>query len=239
MSTQFDLFNRTQNDIFAAPDYPRFKELLAASNCQKCALAGGRRTIVVDRGNPEARIMAIGEAPGETEDSTGRAFVGRAGKLLDEIMKAVRLDTERDLLIANIVKCKPPGNRAPFIEEVAACRPYLRRQIELVRPRIILLLGATALKYMIPGKVDFSMTEEAGTIFLSDEHHGISFMVLYHPAYLLYDPRKKKDMWEHVKTLDTFLKESGVAGDGENEEVRKKKEEGRGRSGLRPRMHRA
>lgn len=212
MATQFDLFDRTQNDLFAAPDYAGFKELLAASNCRKCALAGGRRTIVVDRGNPEARIMAIGEAPGETEDSTGRAFVGRAGKLLDEIMKAIRLDTERDMLIANIAKCKPPGNRAPLIEEVAACKPYLRRQIELVQPRIILLLGATALKYMIPGKVDFSMTEEAGTIFLSDEYPGISFMALYHPAYLLYDPRKKKDMWEQVKALDAFLKGSAQSG---------------------------
>ncbi len=214
MATQFDLFDRTQNEIFAARDYPRFKELLAASNCQKCALARGRRTIVVDRGNPASQIMAIGEAPGETEDCTGRAFVGRAGKLLDEIMKAIRLDTERDLLIANIVKCKPPGNRAPLIEEVAACKPYLLRQIELVKPRIILLLGATALKYMIPGKVDFAMTEEAGTIFRGDEYPGISFMVLYHPAYLLYDPRKKKDMWEHVQALAAFLKESGGAGRG-------------------------
>jgi uracil-DNA glycosylase len=214
VATQFDLFDRTQNDLFTARDYARFKELLAASNCRKCALAGGRRTIVADRGNPEARIMAIGEAPGETEDSTGRAFVGRAGKLLDEIMRAIRLDTERDMLIANIVKCKPPGNRAPLIEEVAACKPYLRRQIELVQPRIILLLGATALKYMIPGKVDFSMAGEAGTIFLSDEYPGISFMVLYHPAYLLYDPRKKKDMWEHVKVLDRFLKESSGAEEG-------------------------
>ena len=214
MATQFDLFDRTQNDIFAARDYPRFKELLAASNCPKCALARGRRTIVVDRGNPQARIMAIGEAPGETEDSTGMAFVGRAGKLLDEIMRAIRLDTERDMLIANIVKCKPPGNRAPLIEEVAACKPYLRRQIELVQPRIILLMGAVALKHMIPGKVDFSMTEEAGTIFRCDDYPGISFMVLYHPAYLLYDPRKKKDMWEHVKVLDRFLKENSGAEEG-------------------------
>jgi DNA polymerase len=214
VATQFNLFDRTQNDIFAAGDYARFKELLAASRCRQCALARGRRTIVVDRGNPASSIMAIGEAPGETEDSTGRAFVGRAGKLLDEIMMAIRLDTERDLLIANIVKCKPPGNRAPLIEEVTACKPYLRRQIELVQPRIILLLGATALKHMIPGKVDFSMNGEAGTIFSSDEYPGISFMALYHPAYLLYDPRKKKDMWEHVKVLARFLKEFGTAGEG-------------------------
>lgn len=208
MAIQFDLFDRTQNDIFSAPDYACFKELLATSNCRKCGLERGRKNIVVDRGNPSSRIMVIGEAPGETEDNTGRAFVGRAGKLLDDIMKSIRLDTERDLLIANIVKCKPPGNREPLKEEVSACLPYLRKQIELVHPRVILLLGAVALKHMIPGKSDFSMAEEAGTIFVTEDFPGVSFMVLYHPAYLLYDPRKKKDMWEHVKGLERFLKES-------------------------------
>ena len=206
MAIQFDLFDRTQNDIFSARDYERFKELLALSNCKKCGLERGRKNIVVDRGTPSSGIMVIGEAPGETEDSTGRAFVGRAGKLLDEIMKAIRLDTERDLLIANIVKCKPPGNREPLKEEVSACLPYLRKQIELVQPRVILLLGAVALKHMIPGKTYFSMAEEAGTVFAAEGYPGVSFMVLYHPAYLLYDPRKKKDMWEHVKGLQAFLK---------------------------------
>jgi DNA polymerase len=210
VAIQFDLFDRTQNDIFSAPDYARFKELLATSNCKKCALERSRKNIVVDRGTPSSRIMVIGEAPGETEDSTGRAFVGKAGKLLDEIMKAIRLDTERDLLIANIVKCKPPANREPVKEEVSACLPYLRKQIELVQPRVILLLGAVALKHMIPGKTDFSMAEEAGTVFGSEEYPGVKFMVLYHPAYLLYDPRKKKDMWEHVKGLQTFLQESAI-----------------------------
>ena len=208
MAVQFELFDRTQNDIFSAPDYKRFKELLAASRCKKCGLERGRKNIVVDRGNPSSGILVIGEAPGETEDNTGRAFVGRAGKLLDEIMRSVRLDTERDLLIANIVKCKPPANREPLKEEVNACLPYLRKQIELVRPRVILLLGAVALKHMIPGKTDFSMAEEAGRVFGVQEYPGINFMVLYHPAYLLYDPRKKKEMWEHVKGLERFLKES-------------------------------
>jgi DNA polymerase len=138
----------------------------------------------------------------------GKAFVGKAGKLLDEIMKAISFETERDMLIANIVKCRPPENRSPLREEVAACVPYLHKQIELIHPRVILLLGAVALKHMIPEKTDFSMEEEAGTCFCSQDYPGIQFVVLYHPAYLLYDPRKKKVMWEHVKQLEEFLKTS-------------------------------
>ena len=100
--------------------------------------------------------MVIGEAPGENEDIKGSAFVGRAGKLLDDILKSIDLDTEKDVLIANIVKCKPPGNRAPVRDEVSACMPYLHKQIELVQPHVIVLLGAVALKHMIPEKGDFA-----------------------------------------------------------------------------------
>jgi DNA polymerase len=192
---QFDLFDDTQTSIIAAEDYPLFKDLVKSSNCKQCELHRGRRNIVIDRGTPTAKIMVIGEAPGEKEDSTGSAFVGRAGKLLDEILKAINLDTEKDVLIVNIVKCRPPGNRAPLREEVNACMPYLHKQIKLVQPQVIVLLGAVALKHMIPGKKGF-------------EYPGVHFMVLYHPAYLLYDPRKKKDMWEHVKRLETFLQET-------------------------------
>lgn len=208
MAHQGDLFDTTRNDILDARDYQSFNNLLKSSNCTRCELHRGRRNIVVDRGNPEARIMIIGEAPGENEDIMGKAFVGKAGKLLDEIMKAISFETERDMLIANIVKCRPPENRSPLREEVAACVPYLHKQIELIHPRVILLLGAVALKHMIPEKTDFSMEEEAGTCFCSQDYPGIQFVVLYHPAYLLYDPRKKKVMWEHVKQLEEFLKTS-------------------------------
>jgi len=205
---QGDLFDTTRNDILDARDYQSFNNILKSSNCTRCELHRRRRNIVVDRGNPEARIMIIGEAPGENEDIMGKAFVGKAGKLLDEIMKAISFETERDMLIANIVKCRPPENRSPLREEVAACVPYLHKQIELIHPRVILLLGAVALKHMIPEKTDFSMEEEAGTCFCSQDYPGIQFVVLYHPAYLLYDPRKKKVMWEHVKQLEEFLKTS-------------------------------
>ncbi len=210
MATQFDLFDDTQNNIFGAKDYQLFKDYLKSSDCKRCGLYEGRRNIVIDRGNPSSKLMIIGEAPGENEDIAGKAFVGKAGKLLDEIMKAISLDTERDLLIANIVKCKPPGNRSPLREEVSACLPYLHKQIELIQPRVIVLLGAVALKHMIPEKKDFSMAEEAGTFFSSKDYTGVQFLVLYHPAYLLYDPRKKKDMWEHVKQLKVFLEKNNV-----------------------------
>ena len=208
MAMQFDLFDDTQVTMSAAEDYRVFKDLVKRSNCKRCELHRGRRNIVMDRGTPTAKIMVIGEAPGENEDSTGSAFVGRAGKLLDEILKAINLDTEKDVLIANIVKCRPPGNRAPLGEEVSACMPYLQKQIKLVQPQVIVLLGAVALKHMIPGKKGFSMADEAGNFFASNEYPGVHFMVLYHPAYLLYDPRKKKDMWEHAKRLEAFLKET-------------------------------
>jgi len=208
---QFDLFDTTQNDLLAAKDYHHFNDLLKNSNCKRCDLYKGRRNIVVDRGNPSSKVMVIGEAPGENEDIMGKAFVGKAGKLLDEIMKAISLETNRDVLIVNIVKCKPPGNRSPLREEVSACLPYLHKQIELMQPKVIVLLGAVALKHMIPEKSDFSMENEAGRFFSSKDYPGIQFMVLYHPAYLLYDPRKKKVMWEHVKQLEDFLKKTAFS----------------------------
>ena len=208
MEIQFDLFDNTQNDILGAKDYHHFNDLLRNSNCKRCDLYKGRRNIVIDRGNPSSKVMVIGEAPGQNEDIMGKAFVGKAGKLLDEIMKAILLETDRDILIANIVKCKPPGNRSPLREEVNACLPYLHKQIELMQPKVIVLLGAVALKHMIPERSDFSMENEAGKFFSSKDYPGVQFVVLYHPAYLLYDPRKKKVMWEHVKQLEDFLKKN-------------------------------
>src|SRR5262245_55877077 len=135
---QFDLFDSGSNTILGAESYEEFRERLRASGCAKCALHQGRTNIVVDRGNPAAPVMTIGEGLGENEDKEGRAFVGRAGQLFDKIMSAVGIDTERDMLIVNVVKCRPPENRNPRTEEAAECLPYLKRQIELTRPRVIL-----------------------------------------------------------------------------------------------------
>ncbi len=185
--------------VTEAPDYPRFKTTLASSGCTRCGLSAGRTQIVVDRGNPCAKALFIGEAPGEKEDIQGKAFVGRSGKLLDAMLLALSFDTDRDALIANVVKCRPPKNRAPFPKEAEACLPYLRRQIGLVRPKWIVLLGATALRHIIPEKKTFSMKEEAGEFFEHSHYPGARLYVLYHPAYILRDPRKRPLMEQHLK----------------------------------------
>ncbi len=207
---QVDMFDSKRNDLMSARDYAEFRRLLVASNCRKCPLHEERENIVIDRGNAAAKIMVVGEGPGEVEDIKGLAFVGRAGKLLDKIMDSIELSTEEDMLIVNIVKCRPPGNRAPKRQEALACMPYLERQIEMVKPRVMLLLGATAYKGLLQAKGSFSMEENVGKFFKSQRFPGVELMVLYHPAYLLRDPRKKKDMWGHVRVLKTWLVEQGI-----------------------------
>jgi len=199
--TQFDLFDQTRHKILDAKTYEAFKKALSESNCPQCALSKGRTHIVVDRGNPKAKVLMIGEGPGQNEDLQAKAFVGRSGRLLDEMMKAIGFDTHQDSLIINVVKCRPPDNRAPKQEEVDACHPFLKKQLDLVKPKIILLLGATALRHMIPDKKKFAMGNEAGKFFEHPDFPGIQLMVLYHPAYILRDARKKPIMMEHLKTF--------------------------------------
>ncbi len=205
---EFDLFDAAYNEVFVAPTYRDFRQRLTDYNCQKCPRGKARSHIVVDRGDPAAKILIVSERPGDNEDARGEAFVGRSGELLDKIMASIGLDTNRDLLIVNVVKCKAEIDRAPTAQEAEACFPYLRRQIELMRPKVILLLGAVALKFLIKDRgEEFSMEKEAGHFFTVGEYPGIQFMVLYHPAFLLRDPTKKAVMWEHVKKLRAFLAE--------------------------------
>lgn len=210
MPVEFDLFDSAYNDVLAAPDYGEFRKSLTAYNCQKCPRGKARNHIVIDRGNPNSKILIVSERPGDNEDMRGEAFVGRSGELLDKIMASIGLDTNRDLLIVNVVKCKAEIDRAPSAQEVEACLPYLRQQIELMKPKVILLLGAVALKYLVKDRGDeFSMEKEVGHLFTAPDYPGIHFMVLYHPAFLLRDPTKKAVMWEHVKKLREFLTEHG------------------------------
>jgi uracil-DNA glycosylase len=196
---QLDLFDESQNKIFGTSDYSTFKKVLAESNCPKCALSKSRTKIVVDRGNPAAEVLMVGEAPGENEDLKGEAFVGRAGRLLDQLMQEAGFDTNRECLIVNLVKCRPPDNRLPKQEEVDACRPYLQKQFSMIRPKLVILLGATALRYLFREKADLSMKEQVGQFFTHADYEGLKFIVFYHPAYILRDPRKKPDMSEHIK----------------------------------------
>lgn len=199
----------THEQVLAAPDYPAFARLLRESGCRRCALGAQRTHVVVDRGDPSAGIVAVGEGPGEQEDLAGRAFVGRAGRVLDELLRGVGLEPERHLLIANVVKCRPPDNRVPHAEEVAACLPYLRRQLELVGPHTVLLLGATALRHFVGARKPFALEREVGRRFLLEAWPGIDFYALYHPAYLLRSPRKKPLALAHLQQVREELGAKG------------------------------
>lgn len=207
---QIDLFDTELNSILNAGTYVEFAEKLRGYNCTRCTLCRSRSKIVVDRGNPDAAVMIISERPGDNEDLTGKAFVGRAGELLDKMFSAISMDSNRDLIITNVVKCKPEVDRSPVKDEVDACMPFLEKQIELVKPRAVILLGAVALKWVEPARTDIKMEEEAGRFFTLPRFPGIEFMVLYHPAFLLRDPRRKVDTWAHLKALRGYLGKEGL-----------------------------
>ena len=142
--------------VLNAETCPEFRLRLRESDCQRCALVAGRQHIVVDRGNPVAAIIAIGEAPGVHEDAQGVAFYGRAGRKLDELFAAEGLSTDKHLLLVNVVKCRPPGNREPQPEEMASCQPFLERQLAFSPARFIVLMGSTALRHFAPKREGFS-----------------------------------------------------------------------------------
>lgn len=187
--------------ILAPGTYAGFRDALVGSGCDRCPLAAGRTQIVPDRGNPGARLMFVGEAPGANEDLQGKAFVGRGGKLLDSLLAELGLNTDRDAIIVNICKCRPPENRRPKPDEVLACRPFLEKQVELVSPRFVGLLGATAVSGFFPEKKGLAMAGQVGAFFEDPSRPGAKFIALYHPAYILRDPRKKPLMKEHLKVL--------------------------------------
>ena len=166
-----------------------------AHDCTKCRLSGTRTQVVFGTGNPNADLMFIGEAPGRDEDLQGKPFVGRAGQLLTDIIKAMKL-TRDDVYIANVIKCRPPENRNPEPDELDACRPLIRRQVELIQPKVIVTLGKFALQSLSGKAHAISAARGQWT-----EYDGIKVMPTYHPAYLLRTPSAKKDVWNDMKKV--------------------------------------
>lgn len=169
------------------------------ADCQKCGLCEHIHHKVPGQGDQNARLMLIGEGPGADEDAQGFAFVGRAGQLLTKILAAVGL-TREEVFICNIVKCRPPQNRAPEPDEALKCLPYLRAQVALVKPKVIVLLGATAAKYVLGD--DVRITRDRGHFVLKK---GVWIMPTYHPAALLRDETKKRDVWNDFKAVKEKL----------------------------------
>jgi len=171
-------------------------------DCTRCRLAKqGRKQIVFGVGNPRAELMFIGEAPGADEDQQGEPFVGRAGQLLNNMIKAMSLRRE-DVYIANIIKCRPPGNRTPERDECETCSPFLMRQIATIKPKVLVALGAVAAKTLLA--INAPMSELRGKWY---EFRGTKLAVTYHPAFLLRDPRQKKEAW---KDLQMVMKDLGL-----------------------------
>ena len=170
-------------------------------NCRRCGLCETRTNVVFGVGNPEAEVMFIGEGPGEQEDLQGEPFVGRAGKLLDDMLELIDLDRSK-IYIANMVKCRPPKNRDPFNIEQEACSTWLTQQIELIRPKIIVCLGRIAAAAYI--REDFKISKEHGQWTVKN---GIMTTALFHPAALLRDPRRRPETFEDLKVIQQAIRD--------------------------------
>ena len=183
--------------------YTNFEELREnCLGCKKCGLYETRRNVVVGVGNPKAKVMFIGEGPGENEDLQGEPFVGRGGKLLDKMLNAVDLDRNKNIYIANIVKCRPPKNRDPKPEEQEQCIDWLRNQVKLIKPKIIVCLGRISAQKLI--KDDLRITREHGMFF---KKGNFLMMPMFHPAAILRNPNQKPDAFADFLKLQEKIKE--------------------------------
>ncbi len=173
--------------------------------CTKCSLSSTRQNVVFGRGNPNANLFIIGEGPGQQEDEQGLAFVGRAGKMLDNVFSSVGIDTNKDCYISNIVKCRPPNNRKPLSKEVSECTPWLTEQIAMIKPKIIVLAGSTAVQSFL--EVNEPISKLRGGWIIKDS---MKCMPIFHPSYLLRNPSKEKGKpkwltWQDLKTVKREL----------------------------------
>ena len=182
----------------------------ACDGCRRCSLGASRLNVVVSRGNPEARLMVIGEGPGAQEDEQGQPFVGRSGQLLDRMLESVGIDSNRDAYVCNIVKCRPPENRRPTPAEIAACRPFLLRQIALVNPALILLVGATALEGVLGIRGGITRLRGQWRAGSGEALEGRWLMPIFHPSYLLRNASRDEGSpkwltWQDLKEVKRRL----------------------------------
>lgn len=169
--------------------------------CPRCKLCKGRTNIVLGEGNPSAKIVFVGEAPGEQEDLSGRPFVGRAGQLLEKMIEAMGIKRS-DIFICNVVKCRPPDNRNPEPDEIEACSPYLFRQLDAIQPKVVIALGKFAAQTLL--KTETPISQIRGKFF---PYRGAKLIPTFHPAYLLRNPPAKKEVWEDLQLV---MKELGM-----------------------------
>jgi len=198
--TSASIYKEDEPDLTLPDTLDKLKE--QALKCHLCELSKSRSSVVFGEGNPQADIMFIGEGPGATEDSMGRPFVGRSGELLTKMIENVLLIKREATYIANIVKCRPPNNRAPTPTEAHTCQPFLLKQISLVKPHIIVTLGGTAYHYMTGDETGISKVR--GTVIKKD---GYTLIPTYHPSFLLRNPSAKKDVFEDLKKVKALMEQ--------------------------------
>ena len=187
-------------ETVASPQAPSIMAIRAEiGECVRCPLHEGRTQIVHSTGNFAARLMFVGEAPGADEDAEGKPFVGRAGKLLTDIIIGMGFRRE-DVFIGNINRCRPPGNRQPLPIETEACRPFLLREVEVIKPKVIVVLGNTATQNLLSIKTPISKIRGQ-----FQDYFGVKVMPTFHPAYLLRDPHKKREVWEDMKKVRDYI----------------------------------
>lgn len=196
-------YTESVEEDWSSMDLAQFKTNIEM--CQKCDLGATRTHFVFGVGNPNADLMFVGEAPGEQEDLQGVPFVGRAGKLLDDILKAINL-TREDIYIANVLKCRPPNNRDPQKHEIELCEPYLLKQIELIQPKLLVALGRISATTLL--RRNDSLTAMRGQIF---DYHGTDMVVTYHPAALLRNPNWKRPAWDDFQKIRDMYHEKRKA----------------------------
>ena len=228
---QPDMAKQTSRRSIAAPDTPAPMETLFGivtpmdeatlprpdetledirrdiGECIRCPLSQSRHKVVNSEGYPQARLMFVGEAPGADEDAQGRPFVGRAGQLLNKIIEAIGMKRE-EIFIGNVNRCRPPQNRTPTPPEASTCKPFLLREIDVVKPEVIVVLGNTAMKNLLGTKE--GITKLRGEF---QDYRGIKVMPTFHPAYLLRDPSKKRETWDDMKKVRDYLNHSAVTDD--------------------------
>jgi len=186
-----ELFPEEKEDWEKTTSLDELEKLIC--NCTKCRLHQNRNKFVFGTGNPNADVIVIGEGPGAEEDKQGLPFVGRAGQLLTDMLRAIKFERE-EVYIGNVIKCRPPENRTPLPDEMETCMPYLKKQCELIKPKLILCLGLTAARGLLTKRE--SLGDLRGKVF---EYEGAKVMVTYHSAALLRNPHWKKDCWEDLK----------------------------------------
>jgi DNA polymerase len=194
----FEGFHSEQQEINMPKELDELKKICL--DCTLCDLSKTRSNVVFGEGNPNAKLMFIGEGPGAEEDKTGKPFVGRAGKLLTKIIVNVLELTREDVYIGNIVKCRPPNNRVPSIEEAQTCKPYLLKQIDIINPDILVCLGKTAFTYLM--NMDVPISRVRGQIF---EFKGKKVIPTFHPSFLLRNPSAKKDAYKDFLLIKGLL----------------------------------